>query len=345
MKTKNLNRGFTLVELLVVIAIIGVLIALLLPAVQVAREAARRMQCSNHMKQIGLALHNYHDTFGAFPTLKGGPEYGTSTSTGLILRLGPFPRMSAFLEQQAIFDITMGPVATESYSHPVGEYEISTLICPSDLNDGALAGTTGKLNYGLCVGDNRINQDHTGTYRVSRGVFTNLSWTRIADIADGTSNTIASAEYVRPATHGDFGDITNLNGAFTLSECTAAYDNTTKQYAGSSFLAARGWRWHDAFVAFTAVQTILPPNSPSCSTTSGWAGSTGTQFGVYSASSRHPGGCNVLMSDGSSRLIAETIDSGSIAAAIPTTSQSGSTPYGVWGALGTKAGGEAVAIP
>lgn len=345
MKAKYANAGFTLVELLVVIAIIGVLVSLLLPAVQQAREAARRMQCVNHMKQIGLGLHNYHDTHLAFPSIKGGPDYSGSTSTGLIYRMGPYPRMASFLEQQAIYEEAMSVVSVPTYSHPIQDYEIPILLCPSDITSGALEGTTGKLNYAFCVGDNRINQDHTGNHRHSRGMFSIYSWPTFADIVDGTSNTIAVSEFIRPASHGDFGDIVNLGGTFTLSECVASYDHSSKQYTGSSWLAARGWRWHDAFVAFSVFQTLLPPNSPSCSSTSGWSASTGSQYGVYSASSRHPGGCNVMMADGSVRFIAETIDAGSLSTAIPTTTQTGASNFGVWGALGTKSSGEAVAIP
>ncbi|MEN6495731.1 MAG: DUF1559 domain-containing protein [Thermoguttaceae bacterium] len=340
------TSGFTLVELLVVIAIIGILIALLLPAVQAAREAARRSSCTNNMKQIGLALHNYHDTYEAFPAIKGGPDVA-GTDVGTQLRLGPYPRICAFLEQKPIFEQAMKtPPVTYSYNNPVRTYQIATLMCPSDITSGALAGSLGKLNYAFCLGDNRINQDHASSvYRASRGVFGILTWPRFADIIDGTSNTIALAEYVRPGSHGDFGDIVNLNSSFTLSQCVAAYDRAARKYTGSSFAADRGWEWADAHPYFTAFQTILPPNSPSCSTTSGWAAFVGTQFGVFSASSRHPGGANVVLADASVRFISETIEAGSLAATMPTPTDSGKSPFGVWGALGTKSGGEAVAIP
>jgi len=339
------KRGFTLVELLVVIAIIGILIALLLPAVQAAREAARRSSCTNKMKQIGLALHNYHDTFGTFPAIKGGPDT-VASGVGLQLRLGPYPRLCAFLEQTAIFNEAMkNPPVTVSYNNPVRNYEIPTLLCPSDITSGAMNVNLGKLNYAFCLGDNWINQDHSSSYRFSRGTFGILSWTRFADITDGTSNTIALAEYVRPASHGDFGDIVNLNSTFTLSQCIAAYNTATRKYTGASFAAQRGWEWADAHPYFTAFQTILPPNSPSCSSTSGWSAFVGTQVGVFSASSRHPGGCNVVLADASVRFISETIDTGSIASTVPGPTDSGKSPFGVWGALGTKAAGEAVAVP
>lgn len=267
------------------------------------------------------------------------------TNVGLRLRLGPYPRLCAFLEQQAIFEQAMAPPTTDAYNHAVNRYQVATLICPSDIADGPLNQRMGKLNYALCVGDNQINQDHTGTYRFSRGIFAMLAWPTFADILDGTSNTIARAEIVRPAAQGDFGDIANLNSAFTLSQCVAAYNVADHRYMGTSFAVHRGWRWADAHPYFTVFQTLLPPNSPSCSSTSGWAALAGTQYGVFSASSRHPGGCNVLLADGSVRFISETIDAGSIATAIPSTSASGRSLFGVWGALGTKAGKESASAP
>ena len=340
------RKGFTLVELLVVIAIIGILIALLLPAVQAAREAARRSQCTNNMKQIGLALHNYHDINKAFPALKGGPTTVDSGSTGLRYRLGPYPRLCAFLEQQAIYDEAMvTPAVTTGYENPVRSYEVATLLCPSDIETGALANSYGNLSYGLCVGDNTMNMDDGTSSGISRGVFAAYSWPRFADIVDGTSNTIAVAEYQRPPAHGQFGDIVNLGGAFTLAECVASYDTVNNEYTGSSFAAQRGWQWHDAHVYFTVVQTILPPNSPSCSTTSGWSALTGANYGVFSASSRHPGGCNVVLADASVHFVSETIDAGSIASTIPTKTTGGNSPFGVWGALGTKMGGESATLP
>ena len=340
------KAGFTLVELLVVIAIIGILIALLLPAVQAAREAARRSQCTNNLKQIGLALHNYHDANKAFPALKGGPTTVDSGSTGLRYRLGPYPRLCAFLEQQAIYDeATVTPPVTTGYENPVRTYEVSTLLCPSDVETGALANDYGNLSYGLCVGDNTMNMDDTGGNATTRGVFAAYSWPRFADIVDGTSNTIAAAEYQRPASHGDFGDIVNLGGAFTLADCVASFDTSQNQYTGSSFAAQRGWQWHDAHVYFTAVQTILPPNSPSCSTTSGWSALTGSNYGVFSASSRHPGGCNVLLADASVHFVSETIDAGSISSTIPSQTSGGKSPFGIWGALGTKAKSESASLP
>ena len=342
------KAGFTLVELLVVIAIIGILIALLLPAVQAAREAARRSQCTNNLKQIGIALHNYHDTNKAFPAIKGGPTTkDTTTSVGLRMRLGPYPRLCAFMEQQAIYDEAMvTPPVTTGYENPVRVYEIATLLCPSDVETGALENNYGNLSYAMCVGDNPFNMDDSGSSATSRGTFSAYKWPRFADIIDGTSNTIAIAEYQRPAAHGDMGDIIVLGSGFTASDCLASIDPATNRYDSSAtFAAQRGWQWHDAHAYFTAFQTILPPNSPSCSTTSGWSALTDTNYGVFSASSRHPGGCNVLMGDASVHFVSETIDAGTVTSDMPAKTTGGPSPFGVWGALGTKAGSEAASLP
>jgi type II secretory pathway pseudopilin PulG len=343
--------AFTIVELLVVVAIIGVLIGLLLPAVQAAREAARRSTCSNNLKQVGTALHSYHDSHGAFPALRGGPEgagasavMGTNVSLGQ--RVGPYIRLGPFLEAQAIYEKAMAWTGN-SWETDVRDLEITTLVCPSDVQNGEAALDTGqgRLNYGLSVGDCRINNDITGDYQYSRGVFANVKSAKMSTISDGTSKTIAAAEFIRAARRGDLGDIVNLSGSFGLADCLAAYNKSTQRFTGSSFQMPRGWRWADGFTGFTVIQTILPPNSPSCSTTSGWSTSITSEFGVYSAGSRHPGGCTVLMTDSAVRFVTDTIDWGSPSSAIPTQRGTGSSPFRVWGALGTKAGGEAEAAP
>ena len=185
-----------------------------------APEAARRTTCTNNLKQIGLALHGFHDAHKALPKLKNGPDTNGSNNPGVLLRLGPFPHLSAFLEEQAIYDRAMAWTGI-AYSNPVGEQEIATLVCPSDtqkIGDGVLDVGYGRQNYGFSVGDCKMNMDHTNSYKSSRGVFANGTMTQFHKISDGLSKTIALVAFIRPAGRGEIGDVTNLAGPFTLGD-------------------------------------------------------------------------------------------------------------------------------
>ncbi|MEO6809710.1 MAG: DUF1559 domain-containing protein, partial [Isosphaeraceae bacterium] len=219
--SKPRRRGFTLIELLVVIAIIGVLIALLLPAVQAAREAARRSQCINNLKQMGLALHNYESTNGCFPPSGESTNFSVSPpSTQFVDGVAVFPRMLQFIEGNGVFNAINFSLEYNSNSKSnftAYSSVVSTFLCPSSPNQsvgrdaidpqdaGSQAVKTGYglLDYGpTCYTD----IDPTGTVR-SAGTPTpyqnrafrangllNQGMTTIAEIRDGTSNTIAIAE-------------------------------------------------------------------------------------------------------------------------------------------------------
>lgn len=190
------RSAFTLVELLVVIAIIGILVSLLLPAVQAAREAARRMKCSNNLKQLGLALHNYHDTYGKFPI--GAADIAISRRTPWM------PSLLPFIEQTALYDRYVSAALTFSASgsnnlisnidRKVRDVIVPSLSCPSDPNSpGNTRGYHG--NY-VALDGNAV-----GVTDNAAGVMFRNSRIRIADITDGTSNTLAFAEaLVRPQT-------------------------------------------------------------------------------------------------------------------------------------------------
>ena len=192
-RTKSSSSGFTLVELLVVIAIIGILIALLLPAVQAAREAARRSQCTNNLKQFGLALHNYHDSFKTFPRYNHlGAVSGASSFYSYTVHIKILP----YIEQQAMYD-EIRTVSNNFYyetnsqtDNYTADKRIPGFVCPSDqiFPDPTRIGNT---NYPVCAGSN-IGWD----IAVARqnGVFRMRTETNFAAILDGTSNTIMLAE-------------------------------------------------------------------------------------------------------------------------------------------------------
>ncbi len=357
------RSAFTLVELLVVIAIIGVLVALLLPAVQAAREAARRSQCVNNLKQLGLATHNYHDVYRAMPPRRGGTTGAFITVNGDDRgninggRLSAFVVLLPFYEQQAMYDqIKAGGGTPNSAPHGRAAWQNwspwnvapSMLSCPSDF------GPQGPRahSYALCVGDQTFHfNDNATTHQ--RGVFGR--WTTFADIRDGTSNTIMMSERLRTGNSG--GITTTLRGQdirlFIARELAGVQDQPNlcyTQVTGNHFIAGIvvkqrwGFHWTDGQLERVGFNTVFPPNAPSCT----WQGSNpqnaDNQHGVVPPTSGHPGGVNCLFADGSVSFVSDTINTGNLGVGT-TGNYGGRSHYGVWGALGSKAGGEAVTLP
>ncbi|TWT84391.1 hypothetical protein CA13_58690 [Planctomycetes bacterium CA13] len=386
------RNAFTLVELLVVIAIIGVLVGLLLPAVQAAREAARRMSCSNNFKQIGLAMHNYHSTYNQLPsngTGTGTPN-GSGTYGGNLVnqrRLSAMAGLIPFFEQQALWEQLSNPhlpetgetiddaaIATGAGAWPafgprvwrdLNEYdpwqtEIPMLRCPSD--PGVSPTGNGQTNYAFCHGDGILRLGYeAGNNYIDRGVFRGMFRPQVGgrfrDVLDGLANTIAMSEIAT-----DLGDreakgsvvnkseFNNAAMGTSASLCANVVDPQRPQFVDDAYQlwntggASRGARWFDGFIMISGFNTVLPPNSPTCPLDWGvdW------QSGVFSAGSRHQGGAHVLMADGSVQFITDSIEAGnreadSISSNYNNVGQK--SPYGLWGALGTKASKEQVELP
>ncbi len=343
------RRAFTLVELLVVIAIIGILVGLLLPAVQAAREAARRLQCTNNLKQFGLALHNYADTYKRFPHGSGGPSFSSNRLNAMI---GLLP----FVEEGNLFNMVNSPQTFGATAFPAGgtnpwnqnydlwgsQFQVKGMNCPSDGPVGDprggrwAGGAAATTSYSFCHGDHVTGIQNQGAYQ-RRGMFGTRSYVSFGDLSDGTSNTMAISERCFPK--GDrslFGR--TVEGLVGLEAnpalCLAQANRATREYLPSANLSTYrtgGTRAYDGMPIYTGFNAILPPNTPSC-----LIGNINTR-GVMTAQSWHTGGVNCVFGDGSVRFIGENIDAGNAGA---PERLSGPSPYGVWGALATINGGE-----
>ena len=340
--------GFTLVELLVVITIIGMLMALLLPAVQSAREAARRGSCQNNLKQIGLALHQYEDTYKCFPFLRGGTS-GPCDMTSNCEYLSGWVMLLPFIEQGSLYaKFTSAQTLGGTYYPPWGpapldpfqngyapfNLEVNLLQCPSNPQSSRLTGQPGQTNYHFSIGDSIVNND---SLMRPRGMFGYYSATRMAEITDGTSNTIAVSEAAKGLELGSIrgGAAFSVFGADTNPSICAALRGEGGRYIIQAIPSTRPWvgiYWHAGVPLMNGFTTVLPPNSPSCLFGSSWMGA-----GIISVSSYHPGGVNAVYADASVHFVPETIDSGQIGSPEVTA---GPSVYGVWGALGSKSGGE-----
>ncbi len=343
---KRRRSGFTLIELLVVIAIIAVLVALLLPAVQQAREAARRSQCKNNLKQIGLALANYEGSFKVYPFGKsagyaflGAPAYPRWSVHAMIL---------PYVEQPALYNSLnfnnppdtpgmngINPSFMPAYQSPGGVNTVGSqtlvpmFLCPSDVTPSAA--WQGENNYcgnqatWLC--DRNMNPNlatDTNPSETSQGVFYFLSKTRVSDVTDGLSNTAFFSEKIRgngtPDPKSDLFQITNVttNMAALYAACIA-----TNPATALPLTSVWGTSWVMGENCCTLYNHVSTPNTISCAGFP-FTGTMNNMAMQVSAGSRHTGSVNVMMGDGSVRSASSSVD------------------IGVWRSIGTRNGGEVV---
>ncbi len=314
------RAGFTLIELLVVIAIIGVLIALLLPAVQAAREAARRAQCTNNLKQIGLALHNYEGTHGRLPSARTGSPHLWSALAQIL----------PSLEGGALFNaINFSHTSLPSAAQPLGLTNttavrsiVGTYLCPSDPRQDRLDPNFGPNNYVANAGSGLQNG---GSFRPEDGpeaidgVFFERSSVRYAEITDGLSNTAAFSETIKgtgldsvgtaPADrllqYGIGPSLTPVTDAFCASSITLWSGQRGREWARGSFI----------YASFNHYWT---PNAsaPDCL--------SGNVIGRMAARSFHPGGVNTLFCDGHVQFVKDTV------------------AVSAWRAIASRGGGEVI---
>ena len=367
---RHSSKGFTLVELLVVIAIIGILVGLLLPAVQQAREAARRMSCSNNIGQVGLALLLYESTYFKLPSnQRGTGEWYSDPQTTNTGRLSANIAILPFLEQNNLYNeiwsdniLANGNVipggGPAPWNNHGGQYlpwrrQVKTFRCPSDGNSPISVNNFARTNYAFCYGDTLEGLDWTDQQNGTRGMFQGKFNRTLADCTDGLSNTILMGEIAtagrdRRVQGWMISEIAGLNTNPSIC-ITQGLDPTNQVFYNPALLNQvgphRGSRNVDGISTSTAFNTILPPNSPSCNGAAN-GGSNDWIWGLMSASSYHPGGVHVVLGDRAVKFIFDGIESGDNTLEPPNFNQwngiTGPSRFGTWGALGTKSAGDIV---
>jgi prepilin-type N-terminal cleavage/methylation domain-containing protein/prepilin-type processing-associated H-X9-DG protein len=302
------RRAFTLIELLVVIAIIAILIALLVPAVQKVREAAARIQCTNNLNQLGLAMHNYESAVKAFPP--GRNQWPKVVSAPA--------RLLAYVEQQNLQDlVNFDGTMADPKNVAASATRVALFVCPSDPGGGKISGLTDfGSNYVACNGTG-VEFDAAGdpvtylTIANGNGIFAQIP-TRVAHIRDGLSNTAAFSE-------STLGDGSSIGTPRSILEVAGGNDPTIADCAASNgtWNSNRGGKWIDGHYGNTLYNHFYPPNASS------WdCGNASHNKALTAARSHHSGGVNLLLADGSVRIVSSHIS------------------RATWHALATRAGGE-----
>ncbi len=340
------QRGFTLIELLVVIAIIAVLISLLLPAVQSAREASRRAQCTNNLKQIGLACHNYLSTFQMLPFGKGASYNVTVPGTVAYARWSTHSQLLMYIEQGNLFNSinfilapeTPGMAGDVAFMPPfqnanrenatASRTQVAAFLCPSDASD-FVAGWPGANSYlgnmqtwACDLGDN--NPSTVSPSDAPRGVFYYQSSVKLASITDGTSNTAFFSEKIRGNGMRD----PDARSDSMITTSPTSLDDTyltclaTNPQTATRLTHVQGASWVMGEMCCTQYNHVSTPNKGTCAGL-GFANNSMANMPMQvPPSSRHPSGVNTLFGDGSVKFIKDSV-------ALQT-----------WRALGTRNGGE-----
>lgn len=340
------RRGFTLIELLVVIAIIAVLIALLLPAVQNAREAARRTQCRNNLKQIGIALHAYHESLGVFPL---GRERSMLDRNGRCY--GAYAHLLPYLGENNMYNainFVLNPEHDPSGTGPSGPLQVEnttvmnqsleSMLCPTDLFT-KLQADTGVHNYLLNTGTTFSISPRNPSATPINGIFFENSAVRVQDIIDGTAQTICISETIKSEGGPNVWDGRSPTNGFVL---TRGNNNSTNgpelinytancSGAGLVLQQTRGSRWLMGAPGHSMYNHARTPNHPAVDCRGGLPHSNRTNFWWdrlslnVAARSRHPGGVHSLFCDGSVKFVSDSVD------------------RVVWRALGSRNGQELMA--
>ncbi|MDR3620649.1 MAG: DUF1559 domain-containing protein [Paludisphaera borealis] len=329
-----MRRAFTLIELLVVIAIIAVLIALLLPAVQAAREAARRIQCVNNLKQIGLGLHNYEGGVGTLP-----PSFIIALDSKGNKRLFAWSVHGRILPQLELGTMYNAINFTVNYEDPpnttISNTTIATFLCPSEQHPEPKPsdyGSQGVSSYGFVMGDWFVWGSIGGIN--GRSAFGPNRSVRFAEIRDGLSQTLAAGEVRTYQNRMNNCALSLITNPANIPSPAAAPETVAPEYYGTCSIKPDAHTvWADGGVLESGLTTAWTPNrailgGPNRDTDIDIVGSSEKTlkpvFAAVNSRSYHPGGVNSLFADGSVRFIKNSID--------------GAT----WRSLGTIAGGEVV---